>query len=400
MTHAHANLSPVVALLPVANVQQQLVAFSLDSPHLPKADIWKLLDQIIDAGFFELLPKLFLIVPVKDLTTIPHDLGERLTQGQIKLDIEEAAWSSHDAPQVLAGLKESGFDLILRNNPNSKQLPWADVISISHDMATDLILPVRARVSALKSGTHWAKGISTLSGLADAQQAGFTLFSGRYALDVVPSNKINDGGARIRLLKLLGLVSRDADSKELEELFKQDAALSFMLFKLVSSAAFARTVKVTSFSQAITLIGRRQLQRWLQLLLYARNQEAPGSINPLMLRAAFRASMMEAIAKRCGASKDQLDSAFMVGMFSLLDRLFGCELPEILQPLNLLADVTAALMQFEGELGAQLKLVSLADQDLEKIEQSQLTAVGLDDNSFYKALIEAYVWVDQVCQEL
>ena len=71
---------------------------------------------------------------------------------------------------------------------------------------------------------------------------------------------------------------------------KQDPALSYHLLKLVNSAAFGFANPIHNFTQAINVLGRRQLQRWLQLLLYARPQQ-DGMPNLLLPEAARRAAV-------------------------------------------------------------------------------------------------------------
>lgn len=207
-----------------------------------------------------------------------------------------------------------------------------------------------------------------------------------------------DASGRSLLLKLLALVTADADTAALEAIIKRDANLSYQLLKLVNSVAFSPSQKVTSFSQAIAMLGRRQLQRWLQLLLYTRAQGSKVA-SPLLPRVALRASLMEGLAKCMGLSHTAQDEAFMVGMFSMLDVLFGMPLRDVVIPLNLPDEVVQALIADSGQLG-ELKGIVLASEG----GPSAVLATALDRQGIARAawaaeLVKAYGWAIQIGKE-
>ena len=233
--------------------------------------------------------------------------------------------------------------------------------------------------------------------------AGYTLLSsealpqaGQTIAAEVPSKK--EAPTRGLLLKLMTLVTSDADTDEIEAVVKRDPNLSYQLLKLVNSVAFAPGKKITSFGQAIAMLGRRQLQRWLQLLLYAR-QAGSQHPSPLLPRAAQRAGLMEALAKRQGLSHEMQDHAFMVGMFSLLDQLFGMPVVEVIKPLNLPDPVVQGLTLGEGPLGALLAAVVAGDGPLTAALSEIVVRTGIAPEDWAAAQVEAIRWAVQVSKE-
>lgn len=175
-------------------------------------------------------------------------------------------------------------------------------------------------------------------------------------------NKLQ-GSSRITLMKLLTLVSQDADTHELEAILRKEPKLSFDLLRLVNSASMGLRVKISSFGHALTLLGRRQLQRWLQLLLFAQQKQASSGPSVLMQRAAARGRLMELLTEEVSAAASQefQEQAFMVGVFSLLNILMDDTLDNILESLHLADDIEAALLRRKGILGEMLHLVELAE---------------------------------------
>lgn len=175
-------------------------------------------------------------------------------------------------------------------------------------------------------------------------------------------NKLQ-GSSRVTLMRLLTLVSQDADTRELERTIRTEPRISFDLLRLVNSASMGLRTKISTFSHALSILGRRQLQRWVQLLLFAHQKQENSGPSILMQRAATRGRLMELLTRAATPSPtiEFQEQAFMVGVFSLLDILMDDPLDNILKTLHLADNIEAALLRREGNLGEMLKLVEHAE---------------------------------------
>jgi EAL and modified HD-GYP domain-containing signal transduction protein len=324
-----------------------------------------------------------------------------LPPSRVVLAVDARSLRDDGAERRLAELQKDGYRVLLDGPlPAGMQLPRA-LRSVSRNFSNasgECVMLAPGSLPAL-FGPHLARGVDSLACMRACENAGFSWFSGAYALDDAEAGQHDlahhdDGTTRRRLLTMLALLARDADSRELEAQLKQDPGLSYHLLKLVNSAAFSVGAQITSFGQAISRIGRRQLQRWLQLLLYAR-QHPDGPLNLLLPIAARRGAVLEALCKRDGGNRDTQDLAFMTGVFSLLDRLFRTPMAELLRGLNLPIEVEAALLRREGVLGQRLSLCEAPVPS-----HGVLDGAGVDSLAWWQSQLNAYHWAIQVARNV
>lgn len=194
------------------------------------------------------------------------------------------------------------------------------------------------------------------------------------------------------LLKLLSQITSDADTREIEDTLKRAPELSVQLLRLVNSVSFSLKEPVTSFAQAINILGRRQLQRWLQLLMFS-GKANPGYGRPLMARAAMRGALMEQLAKARSLGSEVADMAFIVGMFSLLDVLFGKPIADIVLPLKMGDDINNALLHRAGDLGALLNMADAAEHHEMPAVAAALAAMKLNSGIWSECQLTALQWM-------
>lgn len=389
---------PLVFLEPIADAHHQWVALAV---HLSPADenSVTLFNQLFhEYGFHTILGKLRCVLPVGDPIRFEADFAAPLQPSQIILRVPVEHCTDKVQMEALLRLRGQGFTIVAHGLPENGTRLDDHVGAVALDYSHDIMQQARNWLMHAGTGLHMAEDVNDQAAFDECQLIGFRWFSGQYSLHTSSLASRRDPTSRMRLLRLLDMVACDVDSHEIEAQMKHDPTLSYQLFKLVSSAAFGFSSSITNYTQALNLIGRRQLQRWLQLLLYARHASDKAS-NPLLPRAAARAGLMEALSQKLGCDRDEQDRAFIVGMFSLLGVLLSMPMMDIIGPLKLPADVALALSEHRGRLGTLLALVERSERGAMPLRHADLSDAGLTAQAYCHALMHAYRWASHVSAE-
>ncbi|WLI89709.1 EAL domain-containing protein [Massilia sp. R2A-15] len=338
-----------------------------------------------------------------DADVLMSDIFVFLPREKLVLELVDTVEASAALVDRMAQLAGHGFRFALDDgaaNPDFERLlPMADFIKVDTRALTPSALQQLAPRFKRDNKKLVAEKIETRAEYDCCRELGFDYFQGYYFCKpmVIGGRKLTP--SQMAITQLLTLVSSDAENIEIERAVKGDVTLALNLLRLVNTPAVGMRQKIDSVSQALIVLGRRQLQRWLQIMLYADPAQRGHSASPLLMLATTRGRLLELLAKRLRPSQRNVaDVAFTVGIMSLMDALFGMKMEEIVAQIPVIDEVAAALVHRTGFFGELLKLA----ESIEQMESGEdmvlptLKQLAISSEELVEFEVAAYSWSDNV----
>jgi EAL and modified HD-GYP domain-containing signal transduction protein len=191
-------------------------------------------------------------------------------------------------------------------------------------------------------------------------------------------------------IRLFNLVSKAAPIDDIEDCLKKDDALGVNLLRIINSAGFGLSQKVTSLRQAVMLIGYEKLVKWSALVLATSSSKKPSLLTSSSI---VRGRMMELLAELDRPNLDP-DTAFLIGLLSQVDAMLGCPLQSALDQLSLGDEITDALLNEGGNYGAMLTIAKACESDDESQFSRAFSKLNFTLRQINVAQMKALVWAD------
>jgi EAL and modified HD-GYP domain-containing signal transduction protein len=339
-----------------------------------------------------------------DAAVLMSDFVKFLPCDKVILEILETVQVTLEVVERVAELSKAGYkfaldDVVEDSEALRQLLPYVSIIKIDIAGMKDETLAALCKRLTGAGKTMLAEKVETIREFEFCLSLGFHYFQGYYfARPVIMTGK-KLTLSQVAIMQIMTQLDADADNAVLERSIKHDAALGLTLLRLVNTPAAGAVHRIDSLGQALNVLGRRQLRRWLQIMLYAEADKTNRIVSPLLLLATSRGKLLELMTQKLNpGERARADIAFTVGIMSLMDTLFSLPMEKILEQLPVAAEVRVALLARQGLFGDMLKLAEY----IERVEESGpllmpvLKKLHLTSEDLYELQVAAFEWSDSI----
>ena len=293
-------------------------------------------------------------------------------------------------------LKEGGYQIALDDftvdDPRESLTDLADIIkvdlrAIAPEQAAELVKrhgPWRCRMLAEK--------VETREEFVAAKKAGFVYFQGYFfrrpemlSTHEIPANQLN-------YLRMWQAVARpELDIREVEQVIKGEASLCYRLLRYLNSAAFGFGTEIHSVRHALSLLGEREVRRWIRLV--ATLGAGQNKSSDLVLSALVRGRFCELLSPTVGAGDSDL---FLMGLLSVMDAILEIPMSRVLENVPVDQESKAVLLGGASRLRPFYQLMLAQESGEWETARELAGQLHLSESEVAEKYWEAMQWARQV----
>lgn len=276
----------------------------------------------------------------------------------------------------------------------------ADMLALATHVRIDVAdVPASADRRRLLAGVPptarlLATHVETPERYQEATTEGFHYFQGSFFGRAVVKEGRSVPSQQLSQLRLLrALNDPNLSVHQLAELIKPDPSMCYRLLRAVNSARLALQTTVSSISDALVLLGRDTIRRWVSLWSLA--SLGSGANAALLQAASLRGRFCELLGDRSG--RDDAEG-FLLGLCSMLDAILERPLAVVIEDLPLAPAMKAALVGEDNFYGRLLRCAIAWEQGEwdDAIELAE--AAGVDPAALPGCYASAVQWTSELDQ--
>jgi len=329
-----------------------------------------------------------------------EDLPTLLQPENTVIEIVERTENIELVTQRVTELKKAGYVFALDDyDAHEKWQPLLSLVDYIKLEVEEPIIKTTMLLKKLKRNHPEVKivveRIETYDEFRQLKEAGCDYFQGFFFARPEMLSYGNVEPLKMAVFDLLRCTSRpDLDFNEINQRISKDVGLTARVLKLVNARSANKNLVITSIPQAVVYLGEDSIRKFVRVLALSElGSDKPSELTRLGL---CRAQFMQLILEPGG--KIIAEQGYLVGLMSVLDAILDMELEAIAKEFSLGAELSGALLSFDGMMGNSLHLIKAVEEDNWQLAKKLLETIrpASDIELVYTAMLDARQYADEL----
>lgn len=327
-------------------------------------------------------------------------LVEVLPPQRTVVEVLENIRPDEEVIEACRNLKDKGYSIALDDITSMEEVePYAGIVDI---VKVDFRLTDERQREELAQQLRWngvvalAEKVESREEYRTASEMGYTLFQGFFfqrpelmkTQDIAP---LQAGSFRF----LEAIQNTELDFWAVEQLVRTEPTLCLRLLRYLNSPLFAFGKDIVSVRHALSLLGEREVRKWLLVSLAA--QLGKNKPEELVLWALTRARFCELLSDKLSGG---LTGSFLLGLLSAFPALLEVPLEQIVASVPIETKIRAALLGEPGDYGTVLDVVTCYEAGSWRDCDKRRREIRLTEHAVSSGYLAALNWARAVSGEL